>query len=57
MERKFEEPTAETRVQVMEAWGYTPEEQLALEREIDNYDLDFGITEVGDLADTEFLTM
>jgi hypothetical protein len=57
MELKFQEPTAETRCQVMEAWGYTPDQQVALEQHIDAHQMDFNFQEVGDLTDTEFLPM
>lgn len=57
MSRGFQEPLAETRVQVMEAWGYTPDEQVCLERLIDDYQLDFDFTEVDNLNTTEFLIL
>lgn len=40
MKEHFREPDAWTRVQVFEAWGVSPDEQVALEQHLRNFELD-----------------
>lgn len=52
----YREPDAWTRVQVFEAWGVSPDEQVALEQHLRDYELDPSRVSVEIYNDTPLLT-
>lgn len=51
MKERFTTPSSEVRLQVFIAWGITPDEQLALEKYIDSYEL-VGFSGVPEIVDS-----
>jgi len=51
MKERFTTPSSEVRLQVFIAWGITPDEQLALEKYIDSYEL-IGFSGVPEIVDS-----
>jgi hypothetical protein len=53
LEAKHQLITDEARVSFMEAWGYTPDEQTALERYYEKLVLTYGVTHLENLEDIQ----